>query len=93
MMREPERQCVACRKSTGKKDLIRLVRTPGGEIMIDIRKRCDGRGAYICPDEACIELARKKDTEETDKLYASELWNKDTTSMTDEERENHRVAV
>ena len=28
--------------------------------MIDIRKRCDGRGAYICPDEACIELARKK---------------------------------
>ncbi len=60
MMREPQRQCVACRKSTGKKDLIRLVRTPGGEIMIDIRKRCDGRGAYICPDEACIELARKK---------------------------------
>ena len=59
-MREPQRQCVACRKSTGKKDLIRLVRTPGGEIMIDIRKRCDGRGAYICPDEACIELARKK---------------------------------
>lgn len=40
-----------------------------------------------------IELARKKYTEETDKLHASELWNKDATSMTDEERENHRVAV
>ncbi len=59
-MREPARLCVACRTSARKSDLIRLVRTPEGEVVIDVKKRCEGRGAYICPNEACIELARKK---------------------------------
>ncbi len=59
-MREPARLCVACRTSTRKSDLIRLVRTPEGEVMIDVKKRCEGRGAYICPNEDCIDLARKK---------------------------------
>ena len=59
-MREPARQCVACRISTAKRDLIRLVRTPSGEVVIDVKKRFEGRGAYICPSEACIDLAKKK---------------------------------
>lgn len=59
-MREPARQCVACRTSMSKRELIRLVRTPDGEAMIDVRKRCEGRGAYICCNEACIDLAKKK---------------------------------
>ena len=59
-MREPERQCAACRKKRPKRELIRLVRDPEGEVIIDIRQRADGRGTYICRREECIELARKK---------------------------------
>ena len=59
-MREPERQCAACRKKHPKRELIRLVRDPEGEVIIDIRQRADGRGTYICRSEECIELARKK---------------------------------
>ena len=59
-MREPERQCAACREKHPKRDLIRLVRDPEGEVIIDIRQRADGRGTYICRNESCIELARKK---------------------------------
>ena len=60
MMREPARQCVACREKRPKRELIRLVRDPEGEVIIDIRHHADGRGAYICRNESCIELARKK---------------------------------
>ena len=59
-MREPERQCAACREKRPKRELIRLVRDPEGEVIIDIRHRADGRGTYICRSEECIELARKK---------------------------------
>ncbi|MBO4900884.1 MAG: YlxR family protein [Lachnospiraceae bacterium] len=59
-MREPERQCTACRIRRPKRELIRLVRDPEGEVIIDIRQRADGRGTYICRSEECIELARKR---------------------------------
>ena len=59
-MREPLRLCVACRMSRPKHELIRLVRDPEGGVVIDPGNRADGRGAYICRSEACVELARKK---------------------------------
>ena len=42
-----------------KKELIRAVKSPEGEISIDLTGKKSGRGAYICPDKACFQKARK----------------------------------
>jgi len=55
----PQRQCVGCRTMKDKKDLIRVVRTPEGEIVLDSTGKKSGRGAYVCPDPACLKKARK----------------------------------
>lgn len=55
----PRRTCVACRQTKAKKDLIRVVRTPRGEIEIDETGRKDGRGAYICATRECMNKAMK----------------------------------
>jgi predicted RNA-binding protein YlxR (DUF448 family) len=60
LRRVPQRTCVACRRTKDKWDLIRLVRTTGGDIEIDRTGRKEGRGAYICPDPACWEKALKE---------------------------------
>jgi len=54
------RTCVACRKEAGKRRLIRLVRLPDGGVAVDGTGRLPGRGAYLHPDPACIEIARKR---------------------------------
>jgi predicted RNA-binding protein YlxR (DUF448 family) len=48
---------VACRQVRNKRDLVRLVRTPGGEIELDATGKKEGRGAYLCPNRACLEKA------------------------------------
>lgn len=55
----PQRQCVGCREMKDKKGLLRVVRTPEGEILLDGRGKASGRGAYVCPDVACLKKARK----------------------------------
>ena len=55
----PLRQCVGCREMKPKKELIRVVRSPAGEITLDLTGRSPGRGAYVCPDIACLQAARK----------------------------------
>ena len=55
----PQRQCVGCRTMKDKKELIRVVRTPEGEIVLDSTGKKSGRGAYVCPDPACLKKARK----------------------------------
>ena len=57
--RVPQRTCVACRRIKAKRDLIRVVRTPGGEIEIDDTGKKDGRGAYLCPTRECMDKALK----------------------------------
>ena len=42
-----------------KKELIRVVRSPEGEISLDTTGKKSGRGAYVCPDAECLRLARK----------------------------------
>jgi uncharacterized protein len=56
----PVRTCVACRQAEGKRTLIRLVRSPQGEVLVDATGRAHGRGAYLHPVAACIEAARKR---------------------------------
>ena len=51
--------CVGCREHKPKKELIRIVRSPEGEISIDVTGKKSGRGAYICRDENCLRKAQK----------------------------------
>ena len=55
----PMRQCVGCREMKPKRELIRVVRSPAGEVSLDFRGKLPGRGAYVCPDPACLARARK----------------------------------
>lgn len=55
----PERKCMGCNKKLPKKELIRVVRTPDGEVLLDITGKKSGRGAYICPKVSCYEKALK----------------------------------
>jgi predicted RNA-binding protein YlxR (DUF448 family) len=50
----PTRSCVFCRTSREKRALLRVVRTPDGTMAFDPTGRANGRGAYVCRDEACI---------------------------------------
>lgn len=66
----PTRTCIACRAARAKRELIRVVRTPAGEIVADATGRRPGRGAYLDADPACLErgfaagaLARALETE------------------------------
>ena len=55
----PMRQCVGCREMKPKKELIRVVKSPEGAISLDFRGKAPGRGAYLCPDAACLKRAIK----------------------------------
>ena len=56
----PMRRCVGCMQSKPKKQLVRVVKNAAGEISIDLIGKKPGRGAYICPDPACLAQAQKK---------------------------------
>jgi predicted RNA-binding protein YlxR (DUF448 family) len=58
--RFPQRTCVACRTERQKRDLVRVVRAPDGTVAIDTTGRAAGRGAYLCADGSCWQLALKK---------------------------------
>ena len=55
----PQRKCLGCMETFPKKDLIRVVRTPEGDVCIDLKGKMSGRGAYICKKEACLKKAVK----------------------------------
>ncbi len=53
----PQRQCMGCRERKEKRELIRVVRSPEGTVSLDFHGKAPGRGAYICPDSACLKKA------------------------------------
>lgn len=55
----PMRSCCACREKKAKNELVRVVRTPEGEICLDLTGKRSGRGVYICNSTACLNKARK----------------------------------
>ncbi len=55
----PERTCVGCQAVRPKKELLRVVRTPEGDIVIDETGKKPGRGAYLCPNPECLRKAAK----------------------------------
>ena len=57
--RVPLRKCVGCGEMIGKKGAVRVVRDKDGNISVDPTGKKAGRGAYICKDKKCLELAQK----------------------------------
>lgn len=55
----PMRMCVGCREMKPKRELLRVVKSPQGEISLDSTGKKSGRGAYICPDAQCLAKAVK----------------------------------
>jgi len=55
----PMRTCVACQTKRPKRELVRVVRTPNHELVLDKKGKVSGRGAYVCGTRACIEQAVK----------------------------------
>ena len=55
----PQRRCTGCGEHFAKNELIRVLRTPEGEIIIDFTGKKSGRGAYICPQPECLKKAQK----------------------------------
>ena len=55
----PMRQCTGCREMKNKKELLRVLRSAEGEILLDDTGRKNGRGAYLCRDPECLQKARR----------------------------------
>lgn len=55
----PLRQCVGCNEMKSKKDMMRVLKTAEDEIVLDATGKKNGRGAYLCKNVQCFELARK----------------------------------
>lgn len=55
----PQRKCVGCQEMKGKKEMMRILRTEDGQVILDTTGRKNGRGAYLCYSLACFERAVK----------------------------------
>ena len=55
----PVTQCIGCGEMKNKKDMMRILRTPEEEIVLDLTGKKNGRGAYLCKQSECLKLARK----------------------------------
>ena len=73
----PQRQCMGCRERKEKRELIRVVRSPEGQVSLDFKGKAPGRGAYICPNSECLRrairskaLERSLDVEIPQEIYA-----------------------
>ena len=53
------RQCLGCREMKPKRELIRAVKSPDGEVSLDFKGKMPGRGAYLCPNGECLKKAMK----------------------------------
>lgn len=56
----PQRMCVGCQQMKAKRELLRVVRTPDEDVVLDLTGKKSGRGAYLCRDVACLEKAVKE---------------------------------
>ena len=55
----PQRQCIGCGEMKSKREMIRILKTPEGEFVLDVTGRKNGRGAYLCPSVECLKKAVK----------------------------------
>ena len=71
MKKIPMRMCTGCGEMKPKKELVRVVKSPEGEVSLDSTGRAPGRGAYICPSLECLKKARK--SKRLERVFASEI--------------------
>lgn len=71
MKKIPMRMCTGCGEMKPKRELIRVVKSPEGEIALDRTGRLPGRGAYVCPDLECLKKARK--TRRLERVFSSAI--------------------
>ncbi|AEH44097.1 protein of unknown function DUF448 [Thermodesulfatator indicus DSM 15286] len=50
----PQRSCIICKKKTAKHKLLRLALDERGRVVLDVKAKRPGRGAYVCPSDACV---------------------------------------
>ncbi len=55
----PLRQCIGCGEMKSKKEMMRVLKTPEGPIVLDVTGKKNGRGAYLCISADCLKKARK----------------------------------
>ena len=67
--RVPLRMCTGCREMKPKAELVRVVKSPSGEISLDLVGRAPGRGAYVCISAACLKRSRK--TRALERVFSS----------------------
>ena len=74
----PQRTCMGCQAKKEKRELVRIVRSPEGEISVYMTGKKPGRGAYICPDLECLNkvvkskrLERSLETAISQEIYES----------------------
>ena len=72
----PLRRCAGCNEQKSKKEFVRVIRTPEGEILLDESGKANGRGVYLCPKKSCLQKARKAKRLERNLKVAipDELW-------------------
>ena len=73
MKKIPIRTCIGCGEGKPKRELIRIVKTTEGEVLIDTTGKKNGRGAYICPNITCLEKAIK--TKRLSKAFEMQIEN------------------
>lgn len=81
----PMRQCTGCGERKEKRSLIRIIKTPEGEIIVDLTGKKNGRGAYICNSTECLRLARRRKSLERSlkTVISQEIYDKLEKEMTD----------
>ena len=57
--KQPMRKCTGCNEMKEKRELVRIVRDPEGNVSVDLTGKKSGRGAYICKDKKCLAAAKK----------------------------------
>lgn len=67
----PMRTCIGCGQVREKKDLIRIVRTPEGKLLVDPTGKTNGRGAYLCRNPECLEKAFRRKS--LNRAFAAEI--------------------
>ncbi len=71
--KQPARTCMACNEQKDKKDLLRIVRSKDGIIEVDLTGKKNGRGAYVCKNEECLNKLIK--SKRLDRLFGQEVPN------------------
>ena len=75
----PMRMCVGCREMKPKKTLIRVVHGPDGSVSADLTGRKPGRGAYVCPNQECVEKAFRQ--KQFERVFECSLSEEDRTGI------------